>query len=317
MVDSCYRTNFRACQSKYTFTTADEGVKNFLATLISTGSNRSIEVQDIASGKSGKQNLIVVQNASIRYASSTNRIYLEDGITATLSDIKMILPNAPLTLVDPINAIWKLDADLFIEDGSTLVIHGTSIGGDTNELRLKSENFAGPDATVKIRADYGTIDIDSTTILSWDSAVGGPDTEYATFNRSYIQARSKMASDGVTPLESRMDIRNSEIGYLGYHGSEAYGLTWKVNGDPGPNCALYDILNVYGDIQNNYIHHNYFGVYTFGHQGGVWTGNEVAYNVAYGLDPHDDSDLLLIDNNYTHNNGTHGIICSKRCVKRN
>lgn len=25
-----------------------------------------------------------------------------------------------------------------------------------------------------------------------------------------------------------MDIQDSEMGYLGYQGSEAYGLTWKV-----------------------------------------------------------------------------------------
>ena len=28
--------------------------------------------------------------------------------------------------------------------------------------------------------------------------------------------------------EARMDIEDSEMGYLGYQGSEAYGLTWKV-----------------------------------------------------------------------------------------
>ena len=28
--------------------------------------------------------------------------------------------------------------------------------------------------------------------------------------------------------EARMDIEGSEMGYLGYQGSEAYGLTWKV-----------------------------------------------------------------------------------------
>ncbi len=65
--------------------------------------------------------------------------------------------------------------------------------------------------------------------------------------------------------------------------------------------------------QNNSIHHNYFGIYTYGHFGGVWTDNEVAHNVVYGIDPHDDSDSLIIENNYTHHNGTHGIICSKRC----
>ncbi|CAN0589461.1 unnamed protein product, partial [Laminaria digitata] len=28
--------------------------------------------------------------------------------------------------------------------------------------------------------------------------------------------------------EARMDIEDSEMSYLGYQGSEAYGLTWKV-----------------------------------------------------------------------------------------
>lgn len=29
--------------------------------------------------------------------------------------------------------------------------------------------------------------------------------------------------------EARMDIIDSEIGYLGYHESESYGLVWKVS----------------------------------------------------------------------------------------
>ena len=28
--------------------------------------------------------------------------------------------------------------------------------------------------------------------------------------------------------EARMDVIDSEIGYLGYHESESYGLVWKV-----------------------------------------------------------------------------------------
>ena len=28
--------------------------------------------------------------------------------------------------------------------------------------------------------------------------------------------------------EARMDIEDSEMAYLGFHGSESYGLTWKV-----------------------------------------------------------------------------------------
>lgn len=32
--------------------------------------------------------------------------------------------------------------------------------------------------------------------------------------------------------ESRMDVIDSEIGYLGFHESESYGLVWKVTNNP-------------------------------------------------------------------------------------
>ncbi|MBI2051640.1 right-handed parallel beta-helix repeat-containing protein [Candidatus Roizmanbacteria bacterium] len=46
----------------------------------------------------------------------------------------------------------------------------------------------------------------------------------------------------------------------------------------------------------------------------TFRGNEFYENVRYGLDPHDDSNGFLIEKNYAHNNGTHGIILSKRCM---
>ena len=249
--------------------------------------------------------------AGIRWASSSNRIYLEDGVTATLSDIKAALPNAPLDLVDPTQKIWLLRANLQITGGSALMLHGTGAGGDVDQLRLLSNNTSTTNNYVSITADYGNIDIDSTAITSWDVAAAGPDTEYgSTYKRAFIRVRSSLAADGVTALESRMDINNSDIGYLGYDASESYGLVWKVIGSAP---SLYDLVQVRGDIINSHIHHNYFGIYTYGHQDGVWSGNDVAYNVKYGFDPHDDSDGILIENNNVHHNGKHGIIASQRC----
>ncbi|MDZ4781568.1 MAG: right-handed parallel beta-helix repeat-containing protein [Planctomycetia bacterium] len=296
----------------YTFTPVDAGAKEFTAVLRNTAQNRAIVVTDTTTGATGKQSNIVVLAAFVSYSATSNIIYI-DGDTATLSDIKYLVPSAPLALVDAGAAIWKLDANIRIINGGALLLHGTAIGGDVNQLRLRSENTLATNAIVEIRGDYGTVDIRSTYVTSWNNAVNGPDTEYDFFGRAYIRVRSSLAADGVTPLESRMDIVDSEIGYLGSHNSEAYGLSWKVIGEAGPNYELYDVVNVYGDILNNYIHHNYFGVFTYGHQGGLWDGNELAYNVAYGFDPHDDSDYLTITNNYVHDNGTHGIIGSKRC----
>ena len=41
-------------------------------------------------------------------------------------------------------------------------------------------------------------------------------------------------------------------------------------------------MNVYGDIQGSDIHHMYYGMYSYGHQGGVWTDNLMHDNVKYG-----------------------------------
>ena len=246
--------------------------------------------------------------AQIRWALSSNRIYVTGPGAATLSQIKAAQPQAPLKEVSI--GVWHLKANLIVEEGAQLVLHGTGIGGDVDRLRLQSNNSGDTNRFVFISADWGSISIRSTSISSWDDAVNEPDTEFATYGRAFIGVRSKLSADGVTPLESRMDIIDSNIGYLGYDNSEGYGLTWKVIGE---QAGLFDKVDVLGDIQNSRIHHNFFGVYTFGGRGMQWLNNEVDNNVQYGFDPHDDTDHLLIQGNNVHHNGNHGIIASMRC----
>ena len=73
-------------------------------------------------------------------------------------------------------------------------------------------------------------------MFSWDTSTNAPD-EDETDGRSYISAVSEVITDDSQTCtgrakkemgEARMDIEDSEMGYLGYHGSESYGLTWKV-----------------------------------------------------------------------------------------
>lgn len=251
-------------------------------------------------------------SASFRWASSSNRIYIEGGGVATLSDIKGALPKAPLDLVDPVNKIWILRVNLVVDDGSLLVLHGTSEeGGDVNELRLLSNNSSAPGSFVSVTADYGVLDIRATTITSWDTAAGEPDLEFATYGRAFVRVRSRLAADGVTPLASRMDVVLSEICYLGYNAAESYGLAWKVIGS---QPDILDRVRVHGEIRHSRIHDNYFGVYTYVAQDCLWLNNEVFSNVQHGLVPHSDSDNALIENNDVHHNGNHGIIASERCV---
>ena len=246
-------------------------------------------------------------SANIRWAPSSNRVYVKGDVECTLTEIKQFGSGLiPLTLLDQTNKIWFLGANLFLQEGTKLILHGSPAGGDVDELRLKSNNL-NSNNFVKISVDWGTVDIDSTKITSWDENVNGPDTEYEQYKRAYIQVRSRLDTDGVTPHESQMDIKNSDVSYLGYNGAEAYGLSWKVLG------GAFDTVGVLGDVINNTIHHNYFGLYTYGAEAMIFRNNEVYQNVSYGIDPHDDSDYLIIDENYTHDNGKHGIICSQRC----
>jgi parallel beta-helix repeat protein len=257
-----------------------------------------------------------------RWSESNNRIYVYGGGSMTLSDIRAGttgLPAEALQRVDDLNQIWLLGANILVEEGTTL-----SLTGDVKELRLKSNPSSAPttefaafigitagnfDATAGT-GTAGNILVDGVKITSWDTAANGPDTNSAD-GRAYLRARSMVVS-GVAQ-ESRMDILNSEVMYLGYEASERYGLSWKVNGD----LAL---VNVYGDVKNSKIHHNHWGVYSYGLQGGQWTGNEVYSNDGYGLDAHDHSDDLVIDGNNVHDNGhvdpkgKHGIILSESCL---
>ena len=76
-------------------------------------------------------------------------------------------------------------------------------------------------------------------MFSWDTSTNAPD-EDETDGRSYISTVSEVITDASQTClgrakkemgEARMDIEDSEMGYLGYHDSESYGLTWKVRGE--------------------------------------------------------------------------------------
>ncbi|MBW3574273.1 MAG: right-handed parallel beta-helix repeat-containing protein [Actinobacteria bacterium] len=242
---------------------------------------------------------------AVRFASSSNSLYVTGPVTCTLSDLDA-LTTAPLAQVDPGAKVWLLGANLILEQGATLNLHGSEIGGDVDELRLRSNKGSAATDTVFVRAHAGTISMRNTKVISWDEAANGPDTD-GVAKRSYVQARSFLDGGGVAQ-QSRMDIIDSEVGFLGFHGPESYGLSWKVLG-----TNVFDRVDVFGDVINSRIHDNHFGIYTYGAYGMRFVNNDIHNNVAYGLDPHDDSDNLLIEGNRTFDNGNHGIICSQRC----
>ena len=75
-------------------------------------------------------------------------------------------------------------------------------------------------------------------MFAWDTAINAVD-ENEDDGRSYISAISEIITDETQTCdgraksnmgEARMDIEDSEMGYLGFHDGESYGLTWKVSG---------------------------------------------------------------------------------------
>ena len=113
---------------------------------------------------------------------------------------------------------------------------------------------------------------------------------------------------------ARMDVINSEITYLGQpatreSGGGVYGLAWRIE-----TSSKFGKELTTGHFENNKVHDNYFGFYSFGATNMIIRNNEVFHNVQYGFDPHDDSNNFIMEDNYVHDNGNHGIIFSRRCV---
>ncbi len=234
----------------------------------------------------------------ITYDSLTNTInVVGKGSVLTPLKIRNALPlNQRFVLEETAPMEWILRANLYLDAETTLILTGDEV----KKLKLLSE----PERAVWIRSENGNILIQETDISSWSEKNNAPDTDNKD-GRAYITAKGS----------GRMDILDSEISYLGSAGGEkrgglfggSYGVSWKIE-----NGSFRNSLTT-GVARRNKIHHNYFGLYSYGATGLEITENEVYENDEYGLDPHDDSNNLLIENNRVHNNGNHGIIISKRC----
>ncbi|CAM9760220.1 unnamed protein product, partial [Scytosiphon promiscuus] len=295
----------------------------------------SAELEFVYTLETTKRPLITVAHASgdRTEAGCLTLTKLYDWLATEPADV----PTGMLLTVDPTTevadssttasptGVWLLDTSIEATNGVTFEIKGTLIGGDCDELKFSS--------TVKkwnrIFGHGGNIDIDSTYIRSWDATKTldhiFKDGDDGKSPRSYIGCISEQVlfpdetCDGTAQNdmgECRMDIADSTLAYLGYDSTEAYGITWKVRGlcdDLSNNDELFESVRVYGDMKNSDIYGMWYGHYSYGHLGGVWTDNLMHDNHVYGFDPHDDSDYLTISGNTCYNNGNHGIIASKRC----
>lgn len=228
----------------------------------------------------------------------------------------------PTLLQNQGNGIWFLDANLFIGSGVTL-----NVGPDSgvNELRMRSQELfhaAGtlavqaitePDGTQQLLAiDYssfvklvthgGIINLDGVKIYSWDPATNSVDTNYEN-GRAYILAK----------YDAVLNIYDSEISYLGSPDGESYGVSWRDTNPTGWQEGQPHRTRVTGEVINSKFLYLYYGIYTFQASNMVFRGNEFAYNIRYGFDPHDFTHDVLVEENIAHHNGAHGFIISRGC----
>jgi parallel beta-helix repeat protein len=119
--------------------------------------------------------------------------------------------------------------------------------------------------------------------------------------------------EGTTARTSTMNTVDSDLGFLGFNGAESYGVAYKARGCGVATPDICAKLDVLGKEINSQFHDNYMGTYTWGAKDMLFDRNKYTHNYYYGLDPHDDSDNLMITNNTMSGNGNHGLICSERC----
>lgn len=233
----------------------------------------------------------------ITYRPTENMIHVKGGGSViSLTSIVAALPPHQEHLVEIAPRKWLLRSKLYISEGVTLILDGAEV----SHLQIASS----PEGFAYIRSQHGGILIKDTSITSWDETRNAPDTDISD-GRAFIVAYGS----------GRMDVLNADIGYLGFSLAVAkryqdfggnYGLSWKLQN------GTFGRYTMAGNVLNSTIHHNYFGLYTYGTSGMLIQNNEFSDNLEYGIDPHDDSNNLLIEDNFVHNNGNHGIIGSKR-----
>lgn len=173
--------------------------------------------------------------------------------------------------------VYEVDT-AFIQLGNTQV---SIRGPETIELRLTDRPH------VFLGGRGAQVTFEDTTVTSWNDERGGPDLAPEDGRAFILYERG-----------SRLDILRSRFLYLGSDRSGAYGVSWRTGGTTG------------SAIESEFAH-SWFGVYTFEARDIVFRGNTFRDNTYYGLDPHDRSTGLIVEDNVAYGNGSHALIFSR------
>lgn len=254
----------------------------------------------------------------VRYASTSNTIYLNAAKDYTLSAIAAACPKIPLVQTDTSAKTWQLNADLVLQNGARLSLRGSAHGGDVNTLRLRSRASNAKTEVTAITVNGGTLNATGVTVTSWDDQAGKPDTkaDYVTGatkrGRAFVRAVSTKDAAGKIH-KSTMNIDKSVFTNLGYYAAESYGVAYKTRYCDRANPAACGSGAAGGNQTNSTFSGNYMGTYYWGTRGQRFVGNKYINNIMYGLNGHDGATGITINRNIASDNGNHGIICSQRC----
>ncbi len=100
---------------------------------------------------------------------------------------------------------------------------------------------------------------------------------------------------------ARLLITSSRLAGLGWNWDDSYGVSWKTGATGGATASDFT--------------GNYFGVYTGGVSGLVFTRDVITGSYSYGFDPHSYSSRLTITDNTVTGNGRHGIILADHVTR--
>ena len=215
----------------------------------------------------------------IKFDSSIETI-LVSCEKASMSDTYAALGNDKLLAKEP-NGVWDLKANLLIDENSTFTL------GPNDTKWLKIYTQFGIES-------LGNLVINSVKVTSWDMHNNTFSTTNGTSPRPYITL--------VEEAQGKMNITNSEIGYMGYGHYDRQGIAYLSG-----NGSIFS---------NNNVHDMWYGFYSDKGSNIIVTNNTVHDNEIYGIDPHTFTNHMTIRNNTVYNirNGT-GIICSDHCSR--
>lgn len=214
------------------------------------------------------------------YDQPSNTIVLGPGAPASLPALARALGRDDLLrALGP--GEWLLTANLWVGAGAELAVAAP----EARRLKLRSD----ADGFVWVKAYGGRLSFVGACVTSWDQRRGAVASDPGN-GRSFVLARAG----------AHMEIRDSELSYLGYYANESYGVAWR---QPGTSGAAI----------NSRFGHNFYGLYSYAASDLLIRDNEVHHSVRYGIDPHTRADRLVIEDNIAHHNGKQGIILAEEC----